>query len=196
MSVWTTDAHRRVPVVAAALGLALVLACCSDPAPTLLDESDVEGVEEATHDADEATTRGWTWCRSLDPYAYYRLTPTSLFQLAGGATVGATLIDRTKDGVGADEMLSLFEEEADLCMDGVEAREGDTIEPLSGLGADAVGWRTATAEGRQGELALIRLDSNRLLAVGVETDEAELPVELDELIRLAREGTERVGGDD
>ncbi len=179
--------------VVATLALSLALAGCTQPDPTLLDADDVEGVVEATHDADEATAPGWTWCSPLDPYAYFRLTPTSRLRFDGRASAGATIVDRSADGYSSDYLLAAFEEKAQLCVDGLNAADGDTIEPLTGLGADTVGWRTETAEGGQGELALIRLDDARLLVVGVETDQAELPVSLDELIRLAREGAERVG---
>lgn len=182
--------------VAGVLGLGLVLAGCSGPEPTLLRASDLDGVSGATHDSEEATTRGFGWCSPLDPYAYYRPAPTSRLQLDGGGTVGATIVDQSREGYGADHLMGLFEEKAVLCVDGLGAAGGDTIEPLTGLGADTIGWRTETGDGYQGEIAFVRLDDNRVLAVGVETDGAELPVELDDLIRLALEGVDRVGLDD
>lgn len=187
--------RNRVPTrvgVVATLALGLALSGCTRPDPTLLDPGDVDGVVEATHDADEATAPGWTWCSPLDPYAYFRLTPTSRLRFDGRASAGATIVDRTADGFSADYLLATFEEKAQLCEDGLNAADGDTIGPLTGLGADTVGWRTETADGRQGELALIRLDDARLLVVGVETDQAELPISLADLMRLAREGAERV----
>lgn len=178
---------------AGALALGLLLAGCSDPAPTLLRSSDIDGVTGATHDSEEATTRGFGWCSPLDRYAYYRPAPTSRLQLAGGGTAGATVVDQSREGFGADYVMRLFEEKATLCLDGLGAADGDTIEPISGLDADTIGWRTETGEGYQGEIAFVRLDDNRVLAVGVETEKGELPIDLDELVRLAREGVERVG---
>lgn len=179
-----------------AFALGLVLAGCSDPEPTLLDEDDFGDVVTAVHNSDDAVTRGQLWCSPLDPRVYYRTAPTSRLKLESGS-VGATIVDQSdSSGSTADEFMDSFGDSAALCADGLGALDGDTIEPISGLGEDGVGWRTETGEGYQGEIAFIKLDDARLLVVGIETDQAELPIELDELIRLAREGAERVGVDD
>lgn len=71
-----------------------------------------------------------------------------------------------------------------------------SLEPLTGLDDGAVGWRTYDGPRVWGEYAVIPLDETHLLAVGFETDKPEPPIEINELIRLALEGVERVGLDD
>lgn len=190
-------AGRRTAAVALALGAGLALAgCTTSSSATLLDADDVEGVEEATHDEDGAWAPGWTWCDDLNPYRYVEggELHTSLLSFGGGAGAGATIIDGSSDGVTADYLLETIEARAGLCAENETALDrGYAIEPLSGLDAGVVGWRTEASDGEHGEFALVRLDGRRLLAVGWVSDAPEAPVELGELIRLAREGAERVG---
>ena len=83
------------------------------------------------------------------------------------------------------------------CTATAEEYTGLSIEPLSGLAADAQGWRLRDdTHDLWGELAIVPVDSSHILLVGfeTETDQAEPPVELDELIRLGLEGVERVSG--
>lgn len=189
-------AARRTAAAAVALGAGLALAGCTTSSSTLLDASDVEGVERATHDEDGAWAPGWTWCDDLNPYRYVEggELHTSLLSFGGGAGAGATIIDGSSDGVTADYLLETIEARAGLCAENETALDrGYAIEPLSGLDAGVVGWRTEASDGEHGEFALVRLDDRRLLAVGWVSDGPEAPVELGELIRLAREGAERVG---
>ncbi len=76
-------------------------------------------------------------------------------------------------------------------------------ELLSGLPDRAVGWHTRDdsiqwADGDEdlwGELAALAVGPSDLLVVGFETDPERARVEVDELLRLAREGVDRVGLD-
>lgn len=190
---------RRAPALTTAtlaVALAALLASCTSPS-TLLVESDFDGVVESAHDEDGAFAPGWTWCTELNPYGYVTgAPPTSLLTFSGRTQVGATIVDRSVDGLSAEAVLALVEERASLCVENdTAAGRGYVIEPLTGLDDDAVGWRTQTSEGERGEFAVLTLDSRRLLAVGFQTDQEQAPIELDELVRLAREGVDRVGLD-
>lgn len=193
------SAGRRAPALtttALVAVLAAALAGCTSPS-TLLDAADFDGVVESAHDEDGAFAPGWTWCTELNPYAYVvGASPTSLLTFAGRTQVGATIVDRSGEGLSAEAVLGLVEERASRCAQNDTATgSGYVIEPLTGLDDDAVGWRTETGEGEHGEFAVLTLDSSHLLAVGWATDQPEPPLELDELIRLAREGVDRVGLD-
>lgn len=182
---------RGAGPAATALGLVvLTLAGCAN-APVLLDEDDVPGAERVIQNARHAIAPGWTWCSDLNPAGYVGADLVgSWFSFGGSVQAGANIIDRSSDGLTAERVLGRFEDNAELCAQGAARSDvaGLMIEPLDGLDAGTVGWRTETGDGERGELVLVPLDEWRLLAVGLSTDGPELPVQLDELVAAAREG--------
>lgn len=180
------------------LALTLALAGCADSDPTLLDASDFEGAEEEHYERPWALPGG-SWC--LGVYASVSWdSPGSFLLLDDGRTeVGA--------GVVWDNGSTFpsVERAARGCVEHAEEEPLLVAEPLRGLEEGAVGWRFVEGEpgvlgemdeGRWGEFAMIQLDATNVLAVGFETDQAEAPVEINELFRLAREGLEGVDLDD
>lgn len=176
--------------------LVVALAGCTQSDPPLLRESDFDGVVSATHDEPgQDYVPGPTWCRRLVP-SRVPLPPGPISRLTFDEedpypTVGAMVVGRSLDTV-----TDSLEGAAAWCTQ-VEGEGPDrSLEPLTGLDDGAIGWRTRDDNGVWGEYVAVPLDGLHLLLVGFETDEAEPPIELDELIRLAREGVERVGLDD
>lgn len=188
----------------AAFGAVLVfaLAGCADAEPTLLDESDFEGVEEVDHNDIGDIAPGW-WLRCIHddvliwegPSVRGHDTATSWFSLGDAGRAGATLIDGTTVHVSADENIQGIEQNAQKCADSEETGRGYVIEEHTDLDADAVGWHTESPEGFRGEFVLIKLDNWRFLTVGFWTYQPTDPIDLDELIRLAREGAAQFEGD-
>lgn len=160
----------------------------------LLDEDDFQGVTETLQSKRYAVAPGWTWCEDLNPTWFSGgKFPVSWFSFGDPVQAGAAVLDRSADGVTAEELAGWFEDKAGLCAEELERgeEEGRSIEALSGLDAGSVGWRTETIAGEWGEYVLIPLDEWRLLAVGFSTDQQEPPVDLDELVALATEGAEQ-----
>lgn len=191
--------RRPRSAVVTALTLAVLVAGCTTSSSTLLNASDFRGVAEADH-GPTSMPPGRTWCSELS-ITNRQSAPQSTLVLSedGWTAVGAVIL--VGGSSSAAELLDELEEGAADCLAAAESAEGYSIEQLTGLEAGAVGWRTSdqTIEGPEGGLALwgeyvaLPLDGTHLLAVGFETDEQQAPVELDELVRLAREGVERVG---
>jgi hypothetical protein len=188
--------RRLGALIAGAVALALA-GCASSP--VLLDEDDVPGAERVIQNARHAVAPGWTWCSDLNPAGYVGADLVgSWFSFGGDVQAGANIIDRSSDGLTAERIVERFEDDASLCADAAAGTDvdGRSIEPLVGLDAGAVGWRTETGDGTWGELVLVPLDEWRLLAVGLSTDEDRAPVELDDLVRLARQGAEQLPADE
>lgn len=110
----------------------------------------------------------------------------------GVMAVGARLVDGYRDGRSADAYLERVQAEADRCARD-EWRQVGSIEPLTGLDPDAIGWRLRRVDHPVWEeYVVIKLDEWRVLGVGLGTSQLEeRPVELDELIRHARAGADR-----
>jgi hypothetical protein len=183
-----TAAHRAA--LGAVLGVTLALAGCT-ASPTLLDESDFEGIQVVEQNKGESLAFGWTWCNALRPRTFpsTRVTANSFFAFDQYVYLGATIIDNRDSDRTADELLDRFDAYAEMCAtsDAVTIH-GYSIEPLTGLSEGEEGWRTRTTDGEWGEYVVIKLDDWRLLAVGFTTNQDEPPVDIDELMRLAREG--------
>lgn len=192
------------------LALTLALAGCTDPEPTLLQESDFGDVFAAHHDPRLQTyVPGPLWCSNLQP-SFFLAThdAISVISLDSGDRypwVGAMVGSDSYEMGDTDFVVDQMKTRADWCGAGdeddpdqsSESQSGWSLEPLIGLGDGAVGWRARDDDhGEWGEFAVIPLDETHLLAVGFETDKPEPPIEINELIRLALEGVERVGLDD
>lgn len=192
-----TDRPSHATLVAAALTLVLALAGCTQPEPTLLDASDVEGVVSSEHDELAQThVPGALWCERLTADGLTMPTGAisrlNFSETSPYPTAGAAIGDR-----GMAETVERLEDGETRCAATAEEYPGLSIEPLSGLDADAMGWRLRDDEHEVwGEFAVVPIDSGHVLLAGFETDQDEPPVELDELIRLGLEGAERVGTGD
>lgn len=191
--------RRELVVLGAALTIALVVVlvvvlvrACRTESPHLLNASDFEGVDEVVHD--EGVPRAWTWCRSLDASDLFGHDgAASRLSFGDGGLAGATLVDGWTVGVPADHNLEHIKDSAERCADG----EGPSmIEELTDLDEDAVGWRTESSGGEWGEYVVIKLDDWRVLAVGFSTREPTAPVEIGELVQLAREGAAKFEPDE
>jgi len=183
--------RTRLPFAGGVLVLALS-GCASSP--VLLDEGDFSGVERSYQNQRYAVPPGWTWCEDLSPtFLGGGKFAGSWFSFGDPVQAGAALLDRSGDGMTAERLAGRYEDKAELCAEELERGEGEgrSIEALSGLDAGAVGWRTETMDGEWGEYVLIPLAEWQLLAVGFSTDQKEPPVDLDELVDLAREGAEQ-----
>lgn len=176
------------------MALVLLASGCTGDDPTLLRESDFAGVVESEHRPDSGPPGG-TWCSGLRVGAGRIVAHSSMALSEDRRTVvGATLIDLADDPVGADELFDELGERAALCEDNDTAlSRGYSIEPLDGLGHDTVGWRTGTSDGEHGEYAVARIGEAQVVAVGWVTSEPMPPVTTEELLRLARDGADRVG---
>lgn len=181
----------RLAAVVLAAGV-VVAALALLRAPALLDADDFTGVRSVAQDAGADPAPGWVWCDLIAPSMWERGEPpaTSLV-LDDGSTIGATLIERPSGGLPAGKVLSNASAAAESCGASHLVDEGFAIEPLSGLAAGEVGWRSARHDGRWGEYVLVDLDGRRVLAVGFETEADEAPLPIDDLVALAREGAER-----
>ena len=181
--------RRGAPL--ASLPLALLAACAADP--VLLSPNDLDGVAvQVEQNSADALAPGWTWCSFLSP-GVNSSPPVrgSRFSLEGGAQVGASVLDRRDEGWSSDRLVERIESQADQCALEASDSLGTSIEPLDGLATGARGWRTADPEGRWGEYVVVKLDEWRVLAYGFATDDADPPVDLDDLGDLARTGSER-----
>lgn len=188
--------HRRAAPGAAVLASALVLGACTHAAPTLLRASDFDGVVSETHDeAGQQSVPGPTWCDGLS-VGNLGLPSGAISELSfdeedGSPRVGAVLVHQDLD-LTADRL----EDAAATCTRATEEYPELSIERIGGLSDGAVGWRTRDDEtGVWGEYAAVPIGAS-LIFVGVETDEGQAPIELGALIRLAREGVDRVGPDE
>lgn len=146
---------------------ALALAGCSDSEPRLLDPSDLEGVKDVGHNDLGRAGDGWAFCRHLQPNTLPG-PETAKTELSFGehGIAGAVLIDGTSTHDDADETLRLLELTAEGCAEFAQDEPGYVFEPLTGLDADAVGWRTAGG-GRRGDTVIrgrVRGDQARRVA--------------------------------
>lgn len=192
-----TDSRLRSAGRAAVVGvvLALALAGCGSSSPVLLDKSDFEGVEEVVYD--EGGAQGWTWCDDLSASNLLGYDGATTWLSFGAYNqAGATLVDGWAPGLSADFNLERIKYSAEQCADGDAPSLGYTIEELTDLDEDAVGWRTESSDGEWGEYVVIKLDDWRVLAVGFSTREPTAPVEIGELVRLAREGASQFEPDE
>lgn len=184
---------RRVAGPCGLVVLVLLAGCSSSP--VLVEDSALDGATSVHQDDEKALAPGWTWCDEIAPGLYVRGdVVSSWFGFGERGSAGATVIDRSADGLSAASVLELIEQRAASCAASDLTERGNSIEPLTGLGDGEAGWRTTTADGERGEYVLVPLDDRRLLAVGVATTEDEAPVDLDELVALATRGGERVAG--
>ena len=81
--------------LAGALGLALVLGGCSDPAPVLLDEADFPGATVVHQPSEQAPS--WVDCPELAGIGGERVAGTYLSFGSAGDTIIASLIDGSAD---------------------------------------------------------------------------------------------------
>ena len=137
-------------------------------------------------------------------FAGQRVTQQSTLSFAEDYRVAAGAAVVTHERADAAEMLAEYALGADACTRLQERSSKHSFEPLAGLDDGAVGWRTVDdsveyddgTTGRWGEFALVPLDDTHLLAVGFATVDDDPPVDLDELIRIARERAEGMVDDD
>lgn len=191
-------------VVAAAITVPRALR--GDKEPTLLNESDFQGVREVV---DGGGAPGWYSC--IDgPYTKFRarVVATSRLLLPDYDIVGATLLEASPP-LSTEDLLDDFRAQAAECAefwdyhpsDDESALHRKSIVPLTDLDEGMVGWRIRDPSVNHGkgvwtENLAIPLDDTHLLRVGFETGNDEPPVPREELIRLALEGVERVGLDE
>jgi hypothetical protein len=92
----------------------------------------------------------------------------------------------------ADVLIDRMEQDAALCAQtaGEHPDNHQSIEPLTGLGDGAVGWRTRDLDVR-GEYVVIPLPDGRLLAVGSTTTADDAPIDVRDLLALAAQGAEQ-----
>lgn len=177
----------------ALLALPLLLAGCSS-SPVLLSEDDVPDVTLTEQNTDLAIAPGWTFCDAISPDVYLRAPVVGTwFELGGGATAGASVLDRGSDGLSADLVLEQIEAAADQCALESETYpgSGQAIEPLADVdafGAGALGWRTEAGDGTWGEYVVLPLDASRVLTVGFTTQQEDPPVDLRDLVERAEAG--------
>jgi hypothetical protein len=179
----------------ALVGATLVLLGGCSSSPVLLSEDDVPDVVLAEQNNDLSIAPGWTFCDEISPNVYLRAPVVGTwFQLEGGATVGASVLDRRADGLSADLVLEQIAAAADQCALESETYPGTgrTIEPLDDLDDGSLGWRTRAGDGTWGEYVVQPLDASRVLAVGFTTTQDDPPVDLSELIEQAEAGSEQL----
>lgn len=187
---------RSAPSVALVVLSGLALGACTQASPTLLRDSDFDGVVSATHnDVGQQSIPGPTWCEGLSigdlGLPTGAVSELSFDEEDGYPRVGAVLVDQEMDLTAAR-----LEDAAATCAAATEEHPELSIDPIDGLPDEGMGWRTGDDEGGLwGEYAAVPV-GDAVLLVGFETDQEQAPVELDELIRLAREGVDRVGVDD
>lgn len=187
---------RAVRGAVVVLTSAALLAGCAG-AGTLLRASDFDGVKDADHSTTLPPGRVWCYGVASDAGQSVTRQSTLVFDEKNRVVAGAAVI--THKGATADEMLAEAELDAEDCARGAETSEAASIEPLMDLGRGVLGWRFVDdsieyadgTTGRWGEFALVPLDDSHLLAVGFETVDDDPPVDLDELLRIARERAER-----
>jgi hypothetical protein len=192
----TDPFHRAARGAVVVLAAAALLVGCAGGG-TLLRASDVEGVKDADHSITLPPGRVWCFGVASDAGQSVTRQSTLVFDEKNRVLAGAAVI--THEDATADEMLAEAELDAEDCARGAEGSEAASIEPLMDLDRGVLGWRFVDdsieyadgTTGRWGEFALVPLDENHLLAVGFETVDDDPPVDLDELIRIARERAER-----
>ena len=186
--------RRRATLVAAVLVVAVVavvVLVLTRPwrEPVLLDAADFDGVE-TVHQGERAYPPGWTWC-DLGVGRWYRDgAPSSSLSFGEYSRAGAAIVS-SPDRWTSDEIITALSDDARACSESDQAGRGNMIEPLDGLDADTVGWRTRTVDGEWGEYLVTALDSTRVLVVGFATLDDRAPVDAGVLLERAREGALR-----
>lgn len=193
--------RRRATLVAAVLVvavIAVVVLALTRPwresgEPVLVDPGEVPGVVEASQNARGGSTPGWTWCDGIGSHLYAPTdAPSTWLSFGSAGDAGAVLMDRHRDGASAEYLIDTITEQAEVCAASSTVARGSSIEPLAGLDDGEVGWRTERADGEWGEYVLVPIDEWRVLAVGFATKEASAPVDLYDLVSIAREGAQTV----
>lgn len=180
--------HHLIAARAALLGSIALLAGGCGTDPVLLDDAALGAVSTRQNPLGW-NTPGWTWCSGLAPDDLPSVSTALGFGSRG--TAGASIIDPGSGVLSGAYLLDRMAERGERCVATADRARDRGIEPLTDLTEGAVGWRTHAADGTWGEYVLLPVDGDRVLAVGFVTSDDEAPVDLDELVELARAGVDR-----
>ena len=203
-------ARRRPvrPLLGAAALVALLAGCSDEPeVPQLLDMDDVPGAVSEDHEPGRWVLAGQGWCGMSTGPIGDRSGPYSRVGIGESRVQVEARIASNGPYEPAAELMAQVEADVQRCVDYLEERAAAgepldrTIEPLTGLDDGVLGWRTReTPYGDSGdvwsEFALVQVTESKVLVVGVQTDEEEPPIDIEDLLAMALENAERLALDE
>jgi hypothetical protein len=185
-------------VLAATLAVAIVIiARLRDPEPSLIQADAISGMTLAYQDEENAIPPGATWCPDLGGGRYVRRSPVkgSVFH-GDGEWAGAMIVNPSVNGRDAAAIIAAMESAAAWCSEHRDpSLPGNEIEPWAGLPEGAVGWHLTRRRGGWGEIAAIPLDADRVVLVGIDSLDGDVPIDIRDLLALALEGAEQFPAD-
>ena len=200
------ETARPWAVALLAAGAAILLTSCTTGTRHLLEPGEIGGDWVATHNTSSSWGRPQSWCSGLAPMRYASGKPTASLLNAETAepswldpTVTAVLLP-VDDGYGhmaqlAHQQLLVF---AENCLNQTQGEHWDTtytIDALSGLPGDTVGWRLGDGE-QHSEYAVTRLPDGRVLLTGTTWPNGDdAPITITDLVEVVSTSAELISTD-